>query len=359
VYPAYREVTDYLNKLMPKGRDTDGVWALPNGDAYYAYLVRHHTTTNMTPEQVHNLGLQEVARVQGEMRKILDDLGYKGMGFREALNKVGEDSGVYQLNSQQAKDQVVAQFRTLIDNANRDIASQFDIKPKSAVEVRAVPPEKECCTAGGFYFQPALDGSRPGIFYVNLGRPTFLKYQMPTLAYHEGIPGHHFQLGVQTELTGVLTFQRSGVFPPATGYTEGWALYAEKLAYEAGFYKNDPYGNLGRLQAELFRSARLVVDTGIHWKHWNFQQANKYMDDTLGQAPGFYQGEVGRYISWPGQALAYKTGELKILEIRDKAKKELGSKFNIKEFHNVVLQNGTLPLATLETAVNAYIASKK
>ena len=359
VYPAYNLVAGYLEGIVSKGRTTDGVWGLPNGDAYYRYAIHHYTTTDMTPDEIHTLGLSEVARVKGEMQAILDGLGYKGLGFSQALSKVAEASGSYQTNTPAAREELLNAFRAIIAEADKNVASQFDIKPKVAVEVRAVPPEKQASSAGGFYFAPALDGSRPGIFYVNLGRPNYPKYQIPTLAYHEAVPGHHFQLGIQTELKGVPTFQRSGIFPPSTGYTEGWALYAEQLAYEAGFYKNDPYGNLGRLQAELFRSARLVVDTGIHWKKWTQQQANKYMDDTLGQPPGAYNGEVVRYIAWPGQALGYKIGQLKILELKEHAQKELGAKFNIKEFHNILLQNGTVPLEVLETLVDGYVASKK
>jgi uncharacterized protein (DUF885 family) len=332
---------------------------LPNGDAYYQYAIHHYTTTDMTPDEIHNLGLQEVARIKGEMQTILDGLGYQGMPFSQAMAEVAEASGVYQMNTQAGKEQVLDAFEQVIADADRNISSQFDIKPRIGVEVRAVPPEKEGSSPGGFYFAPALDGSRPGIFYVNLGRPSFPRYQIATLAYHEAIPGHHFQLGIQTELQNVPTFQRSGIFPPSTGYTEGWALYAEQLAFDAGFYDNDPYGNLGRLQAELFRSARLVVDTGIHSKRWTMQQANKYMDDTLGQPPGSYSGEIVRYIGWPGQALGYKIGQLKILELKAHAQQELGSKFEIKEFHNVLLQNGTVPLEVLETLVENYIASKK
>jgi uncharacterized protein (DUF885 family) len=332
---------------------------LPNGEAYYRYAIHNQTTTDMTPEEIHNLGLSEVARVRGEMRTILDGMGYKDKSFGDAMNAARQASGVYRLSSQADKDRLVADFRAIIDKANKGVADLFDLKPKIGIEVRAVPPNKEAGSPGGFYFAPALDGSRPGIFYVNLGRPVYFKLDMPTLAYHEAIPGHHFQVGIQTELTGVPTFQKSGVFPPSTGYTEGWALYAEQLAYDIGFYKDDPYGNLGRLQAELFRSARLVVDTGIHWKHWTREQAIAYMDYTLGTQGGAYTTEVERYIAWPAQALGYKIGQLKILSLRDKAQKALGSKFDFKEFHDVILRNGTMPLATLETVVNNYIASKK
>ncbi|MEO8286719.1 MAG: DUF885 domain-containing protein [Chloroflexota bacterium] len=359
VYPAYNRIIDYMTRLTPKGRATDGVWALPNGDAYYRYAIHHQTSTDMTPEEIHNLGLSEVTRIRAEMRTILDGMGYKNSSFIDAMDKMRDASGVYPLNTQADKDKLLDVFRTTIDRADKGISSQFDIKPKIGLEVRAVPQDKEAGSPGGFYFAPALDGSRPGIFYANLGRGSYPKYQIPTLAYHEAIPGHHFQLGIQTELKNVPTFQKSGIFPPANAYVEGWALYAEQLMYDAGFYKDDPAGNLGRLQAELFRSARLVVDTGIHWKHWTREQAISYMDDTLGTRGGAYTGEVERYIAWPAQALAYKTGSLKILALRDRAQKALGAKFNIKEFHNAVLQNGSMPLSTLETIIDNYIASKK
>lgn len=358
VYPSYGKVIEKLGEMAPNGRSSDGVWDLPNGDAYYRYAIKHYTTTDMSPDEIHEIGLSEVARIRGEMQVILDGLGYGGLSFADAMGRVAEDGGSYSTNTQAAKEELLDAFRAIIADADSRISGQFDMKPRIGVEVRAVPEEKEAGSAGGFYFLPSLDGTRPGIFYVNLGRPNYPKYQIATLAYHEAVPGHHFQLGIQSELESVPTFQRSGVFPSASGYTEGWALYAEQLAYEAGFYDNDPYGNLGRLQAELFRSARLVVDTGIHSKRWNWNQANQYMEDTLGQPPGTYSGEVARYISWPGQALAYKIGQLKILELRERARQELGADFNIKEFHNVLLGNGTVPLEVMETLVEDWIASK-
>jgi uncharacterized protein (DUF885 family) len=359
VYPIYRKMIVYFEETLPKGRDTDGVWALPNGDEYYKWALRHHTTTDMTPEEVHQLGLKEVARVQGEIRAILDRLGYEGVGYKEAISQVEEASGVHHLNSDQAKEAFLEEFRQIISRAETSLGDQFDVKPKVGVEVRAVPPYREQNSAGGSYVQPSLDGTRKGVFYVNLARQFFPRYEMPTLAYHEAVPGHHFQLAVQTELEGVPTFRRAIVFPLFTGYVEGWGLYAERLAADSGLYKDDPYGDLGRLKAELFRSARLVVDTGIHYKHWTQQQANKYMDDTLAAPPGAYGGEVARYIGWPGQACAYKIGEIRITELRERARTELGDKFNIKEFHNVVLKNGAVPLDVLEKLVEEYIVAKK
>jgi uncharacterized protein (DUF885 family) len=318
--------------------------------------VRHHTGTDMTPEEIHNLRLAEVQRIRGEMQTLLNELGQGGKSFRDAMAAAAQASGIYDLTKGGEQEKLLGDFRSTIEKATRDIAPYFDLKPRAALQIRPVPPEKQAGSPGGFYFQPAMDGTRPGIFYVNLGGQSYARYALPTLAYHEGVPGHHFQLGVQSELKNVPTFQRSGVFPQATSYVEGWALYAEKLADEAGFYRDDRYGKLGRLEAELFRAARLVVDTGIHWKRWTRAQANTYMEDTLGKQSGWYAGEVVRYIAWPGQALAYKTGELKILELRERAKKALGAKFDLKQFHNVVLQSGSMPLPVLEQAVDAYIA---
>jgi uncharacterized protein (DUF885 family) len=358
VYPAYRKLIDYLSGIRSRGRTTDGVWDLPNGDAYYRYLVHHHTGTDTSPEEIHNLGLREVARIQGEIRKALDDLGYKNMGLREGMQAATQAAGFYQTGTPSGKQEVLDAFKSIIDRAKNNLSSQFDLVPKVPLEVRAVPAAQEAGSPGGYYFQPSLDGTRPGIFYANLGRPTYPKYNMATLAYHEAIPGHHFQLGTQVELQNVPLFQRASVFPLPTSYVEGWALYAEKLAGEAGFYRDDSYGNIGKLRAELFRATRLVVDTGIHWKHWSRQQAIDYMDEANGTAGGAYTGEVERYIAWPGQALAYKIGELKILELREQARTQLGGKFNIKEFHNAVLGSGSLPLPVLAKAVEQYISSK-
>ena len=353
VNPAYRKLADYVQTQVNKGRNTDGVWDLPNGPAYYEWIVRHHTNTKMTPEEVHQLGLKEVTRVRAELRAELDKLGHKNPDIKAAMQEAMQASGVYDTNTAAGRDQVLNGFRAAITNAENNLSGYFDLKPKAKLEIKAV----EGGGSGAYYIQPAVDGSRPGVFYVNLSRGSFSKLEIPTLAYHEGVPGHHFQLGIQTELQNLPMFQKSG-YPQFTAYAEGWALYVEKLMFEAGFYKNDPYGNLGRLQAELFRASRLVVDTGIHYKKWNANQANSYMDETLLSPPGAYSNEVYRYIMWPGQALSYKIGELEILELRQRGIDKLGSKFNIKEFHNVLLQSGGLPLPALELAVDNYINSK-
>jgi uncharacterized protein (DUF885 family) len=358
VYPSYSRLAAYMTSIRAKGRSTDGVWALPNGDAYYRYLVCHHTNTNMTPEEVHNLGVREVARVQGELRQALDALGYKNLSLQAGVQAAAQAGGFFRTDTAVGKEAVLDAFRAIIDRAQNSLASQFDLKPTAKVEVRAVPVEQQATAPGGYYFQPSVDGTRPGVFYANLGILNYAKYSMPTLAYHEAVPGHHFQLSVQAELQGVPLFQKASIFPLPTAFVEGWGLYAEKLANEAGFYKDDPYGNIGRLKAELFRASRLVVDTGIHWKRWTRQQAIEYMDGANATSGGVYTGEVNRYIAWPGQALAYKVGELKILEVRESARTKLGSKFNIREFHNTVLGSGSLPLSVLELAVGQYVGSK-
>ena len=231
----------------------------------------------------------------------------------------------------------------------------FDIKPKASLEVKWVPEFKEEGSAGAYYEMPAMDGSRGGVFYANLRDVSeTVKFAMKTLAYHEGIPGHHFQIAIQGELEGVPIFRTLGLF---TAYTEGWALYAERLAWELGFYEGDPYGNLGRLQAEMFRAVRLVVDTGIHYKRWTRDEAINYMIANTGMTTGEVVTEIERYIVMPGQACAYKIGMMKILELRERAKSELGNKFDLMEFHNVVLKNGAVPLEILDELISEYIAN--
>ena len=243
----------------------------------------------------------------------------------------------------------------MIDDISQGMDKAFNIMPKAGMEVKRVPIFKEESQAGAYYEGPAMDGSRGGVFYANL-RDTkeTVKFAMKTLAYHEGIPGHHFQIAIQNELQGVPTFR---TVVPFTAYSEGWALYTERLAWELGFYENDPFGNLGRLQAEMFRAIRLVVDTGIHYKKWTREEAIDYMVENTGTTTSEVTTEIERYIVWPGQACAYKIGMLKILELREKARQELGNQFDLREFHNAVLKNGAMPLDILEKIINNYISA--
>ena len=359
VFPAYQTLIDYFTKLEPKATNDDGVWKLPNGDEYYAYQVRSHTTLNITPEEIHNIGLKEVARIHKEMKQVLFNIGYtdttKTIGFY--MNELSNNPEFIYEDSDEGREQCLADYNKMIDEINLKIDDYFNVKPKADLEIKRVPIFNEATSPGGYYSMAPMDGSRPGIFYVNLhdirGN---LKYAMATLAFHEGVPGHHFQISIASELTGVPTFRK---LVPFTAYAEGWAMYSEQLAYEMGYYTDKPYANLGRLQSELFRAVRLVVDSGIHYKRWTRQEAIDYMSTNTGMVESEVVSEIERYIVTPGQACAYKTGMIKMLQLREKAMIELKDKFDIKEFHDVVLKNGAVPLDILDELVSDYINSKK
>ncbi|MBI1743662.1 DUF885 domain-containing protein [Candidatus Acetothermia bacterium] len=355
VYPAYQKLIAYIENIAPKAPTNEvGVWRFPNGDAYYAYMLRHHTTTDLTPEEVHQLGLKEVARIQGEIRKLFAGLGIENKEIFGEMQRAywasTQDKAEFQYpNTEEGKKQALADYLKIVEEAQKNIKDVFDVTPKTPINVKAVPEFQEASSPGAFYQPPALDGSRPGIFYVNLANlPN--KPSMQTLAYHEGVPGHHFQLATQREMQGIPTFLKVVGF---NAHLEGWGLYAEKLARELGFYK-DPYSKIANLWSELFRAARLVLDTGIHYKHWTRDQAMAYAWNNVGTR---LTGEIDRYIAWPGQACSYKVGELKILELRDKMKKALGDKFTLKAFHNLILENGSMPLSLLEKIVDRYITT--
>ncbi|MEQ8476317.1 MAG: DUF885 domain-containing protein [Fulvivirga sp.] len=356
VFNAYGKLISYFEELDTKSSNKAGVWKFPNGDAYYQYQLEQNTTTNYTPEQVHQIGLSEVARIKKEMWDILNSQGYgdttKTVGeIIQALNK--EDRFLFQ-NNDEGRKEVIARYNEILDDISNNLDEAFDVRPKAPLEVKRIPEFKEEGSPGAYYEQPPMDKSRGGIFYANLRDVTeTVKFGMKTLAYHEGIPGHHFQIAIQGELENVPIFRTFGLF---TAFVEGWALYSEQLAWELGFYENDPFGNLGRLQGEMFRAVRLVVDTGIHYKKWTREEAIDYMVANTGMTTTEVTTEIERYIVMPGQACAYKIGMMKILELREKAKTELGDKFDLKEFHNVVLKNGAVPLDILEELIDEYIA---
>ncbi|MBI1729213.1 DUF885 domain-containing protein [Candidatus Acetothermia bacterium] len=357
VYPAYQKLIGYLQSIESNapGDDQVGVWRFPDGDAYYAYLVRHNTTTDLTPEELHQIGLSEVARIQGELTETLTGMGFKGANFGEIYRNyrasIQGDPNFNYPDTDAGRAQVLADYKGLIDEALSKVGSVFDLTPKARIEVRAVPPYQQDSAPGAYYDPPSFDGSRPGVFYVNLaGLP--LKPGMRTLTYHEAVPGHYFQIAIEQESKSLPIFQKVIIF---TAHAEGWALYSEKLARSLGLYA-DPYSKISNLWSELFRAARLVLDTGIHYKRWSMQQAMDYAFENVGFQ---LQGEIIRYISIPGQALSYKTGELKFLELRERAKKALGDKFDLKEFHNLILGSGGMPLTTLEKVVDHYIQTKQ
>ncbi len=354
VHPAYQLFINYFESIKDKATNDDGFWRLPQGDKAYQLSLKFFTTTDYSADEIHQIGLQEVDRIQAEILTILNKQGFDtSQGFSAAIEKMADDERFYYPDNDEGRAQILKDYQTILDEINAGLDSAFNIRPKAGMEVVRIPEFKEKTAPGAYYQQPAIDGSRPGRFFANLyDIKATPKYAMRTLAYHEGIPGHHFQIAVAMELEGIPFFRRMS---PFTAYTEGWALYAERLAWELGF-EQDPFDNIGRLQAELFRAVRLVVDTGIHAKRWTREQAIDYMKTNTGMAESDVTAEIERYIVMPGQATSYKIGMMKILELREKAKKALGDKFDLRDFHDVVLKNGAVPLAILERLVNRYIS---
>ena len=357
VYPAYQGYIDYFSALRAKSNNDAGVWKLPDGEAFYNYTLRSHTTTDMTSNEIHALGLAEVERIQGEMLNIFAAEGYDtSLGVKALFDQLAEEERFYYPDTDEGRAQILADYAKILDEIDAGVAEAFNIKPKADLEVRRVPEFSEKTASGAYYNGPSRDGSRPGIFYANLyDIKATPKYAMRTLAYHEGIPGHHFQRALLAELEGVPEFRKETGF---TAFAEGWALYAERLAWEMG-YQDDPYDNLGRLQAELMRAVRLVVDTGIHAKRWTREEAIDYMLTNTGIAESDVVAEIERYIVIPGQATSYKVGMMEILRLREEAKQALGEDFDIREFHDVILENGDLPLVAVRELVVKYIADKQ
>lgn len=350
--PAYKKLRAFINdEYLPATRDSVGIDKLPNGQAWYAFNARQRTTTNLSPAQIHQIGLDEVARIHGEIRKVMTQVGFKG-SLQDFFKFMQTDPRF----SFKSEDALLAHYRALEAKINQKIPQQFSLVPKAPFEIRAVEPFRAQSAAGGEYRSPSEDGSRPGVFYVNTyDLPTRKTWDAEDLYLHEAIPGHHFQLALQQELTGIPAFRRFG---GETAFIEGWGLYAESLGKDLGVY-TDPYDYFGYLQNELWRAIRLVTDTGLHSKGWTREQVIKYMLDNSAESETQSTAEAERYIAWPGQALAYKIGELKIQELRRKAEKELGPKFDVREFHAEVLKDGSVALDVLEQKIDRWIASKK
>jgi uncharacterized protein (DUF885 family) len=355
VRPAYQRLVDALESLRPQavGRG-DGIGGLPDGAALYAALLRSNTTTDLSADQIHQIGLDEVARLTTQVEAIFEAQGMTDgtLGGRfEALNRRADQLFP---DDDAGREQILARYREILAEVEALMPRYFGILPKGAVEVARVPEATQAGAPGAYYMGAALDGSRPGRFYANLRdvRET-PRYTMKTLAYHEGVPGHHFQVDAAQHLDGLPLLRQQTLY---TAYAEGWGLYAERLAADIGLYEGDPLGDLGRLQSELFRAVRLVVDTGLHAKGWSREQAIRYMVDNTGLAETEVTAEIERYMSDPGQACAYKIGQLKILELREKAKAALGDGFDLKAFHDVVLGDSAVPLTVLERLVDEWIA---
>lgn len=355
VYPAYGEFIAYYESLLPKVQDNHGVWSLPDGAAYYAWEVRSNTTTDMTPDEVHALGLSEVERIGAEMDAILQAEGLTEGSIGARVQVIAQREDQLYPDTDQGRQQIIDDFQKIIDEIDQGVGDVFNLRPDSGVKVERVPEFREKTAPGAYYNAPAFDGSRPGIFYINLrNTKEIARFGMRTLAYHEAIPGHHFQIAIQQELTGVPTFRK---LLPFTAYAEGWALYTERLAWEMGF-QSKPLDNLGRLQAEMFRAVRLVVDTGMHHKRWTREQAIAYMLDMTGMPETDVVAEIERYLVMPGQALAYKVGMNAILEARERAKTALGERFDLKAFHDVVLKSGSMPMTLMNRQVDDWVKAE-
>jgi uncharacterized protein (DUF885 family) len=350
--PAYIKLRSFLaDEYLPATRATVSLDKLPNGAAWYAYNVRNSTSTDMTPAQIHQLGLDEVARIHGQIRQVMQQTGFQG--DLQAFFKFMRTDKRFEYKTEGA---LLEHYRSLEDKINDKIPALFSLTPKAPFEIRPVEPFRAKSAAGGSYMSPSEDGKRPGIFYVNTyDLPSRKNWDAEDLYLHEAIPGHHFQLALQQELTGLPKFRRFG---GETAFIEGWGLYAESLGKDLGVY-TDPYNYFGYLQNELWRAIRLVTDTGLHSKGWTREQVIQYMLENSAESETQATAEAERYIAWPGQALAYKIGELKIKQQRTKAEQALGDKFDIREFHAEVLKDGSVPLDVLEAKIDRWIASKQ
>lgn len=354
VQPAYQNLIEFLENQQQRASEEAGVWKFPKGEDFYDIQLNRVTTTNLSAEEIHQIGLSEVARIHGEMEKIMEEVNFEG-SLQDFFEFMKTDEQFYYENTEKGKTAYLKKAKDIINSMKAKLPELFNTMPEADIVVKAVEPFRERSAGKAFYQEPAIDGSRPGTYYANLyDMKSMPKYEMEALAFHEGIPGHHMQIAIAQELDSIPEFRKFSFY---TAYTEGWGLYSEFIPKEIGFYK-DPYSDFGRLAMELWRSCRLVVDTGIHAKKWTRQEGIDYYKENTPAAESACVKMVERHIVMPGQATAYKIGMNKILEIREKAKEQLGEKFDIKEFHDVVLTDGALPLTILESRVNSWVNSK-
>ncbi|WP_373057535.1 DUF885 family protein [Zunongwangia sp. H14] len=355
VKPAYDQLIDYLENQQQRATVEAGVWKFPKGEAFYNNRLQRITTTSLTAEEIHNTGLDEVARIHREMAEIMKKVNFEG-SLQDFFEFMRTDKQFYYEDSEAGRGKYLSDAKHIISRMRKRLPDLFNTLPEAEIVVKAVEPFREKSAGKAFYQQPALDGSRPGTFYANLydmsAMPT---YQLEALAYHEGIPGHHMQIAIAQELEEVPNFRKFSFY---TAYVEGWGLYSELLPKEIGFYE-DPYADFGRLAMELWRACRLVVDTGIHAKKWTREEGIAYYKENTPNAESDAVKMVERHIVMPGQATAYKIGMNKILQLREDAEAELGENFNLGEFHDVVLLDGAIPLNVLEEKVGKWITSKQ
>jgi len=354
--PAYARLLARLDEEIARKPGDRGVWSLPGGAAFYDAALRWNTSTDLDADKIHALGVSEVARIEREMDARLRAQGRDQGSVGERMSALLTDPRFQYADTEAGHAELIADIRRNLAALEPHVPEYFGRTPPQPLDVRPVPKEAEANAPGAYYLQPAMDGSRPGIFFVNFGNlKANTRWSLPTLTYHEGSPGHHFQISIGQTLTDLPMLRRS-LNPSA--FTEGWALYSEQLAAEMGLYRDDPWGDLGRLRAELFRSVRLVVDTGLHRKRWTPQQAMDYMRAHTGMPESEVRSEVYRYLVQPGQACSYKVGHLKFVELRERARGKLGDRFDIRAFHDLVLGNGAVPLAVLEASVDDWIATQ-
>ena len=351
---SYAKLKILVEENSNNAREFDGVWSLPNGDDYYKHRLQIFTTTDLTADEIHNLGLQMVEEIQSEIKRILSDEGYDvNRPLADLFVELNNDPRFLFEDSDKGREAILEEYRRINDETYAMLPDYFNELPKAKVVVKRVPIFSEKSAAGGYYQGSSLDGSRPAAWYANLYDINATQtFKMPALSFHEAVPGHHLQIALNQENQNQTLWNKFGYRTSA--FSEGWALYAERLAVEAGLIK-DPYEMIGSLQSELFRAARLVVDTGLHSKKWTREEAIIYMMDNAGEVRSESESEIERYIVWPGQATSYMIGRIKIMELRERAKTELGNRFDIKDFHTVVLMNGILPLTVLEALVDQYI----
>ena len=357
VIPGYQAMIALFQSMLPEATHDAGIWRLPNGEAIYAANLRSNTTTQYTPDEIHATGLAEVERIEAEMLDILDSQGIAGSSFSERVRVVMEDPAHQFPNTDMGRAEMIAYLEAFDKKVMAIAADYFITIPPQPLEIVRVPEYSQDSSPGGYYNGPALDGSRPGRFYINqkdtADNP---RWTLPTLMIHEGSPGHHFQISTSQLIEGVPLLRR---LSPFNAFSEGWALYSERIAKtDMGLYDDDPLGDLGRLQAEMFRAVRLVVDTGMHAKRWSREKAIEYMISKTGMTREEVTREIERYVVWPGQATAYKTGQLALLDMRRDAEDELGERFDLREFHEAVLMNGAMPLDILRDNLSEWAAAQ-
>ena len=352
VIPAYYKLNDFFTEeYLPASRTTYGVLDLPNGFEWYENLARYHTTTDLTPDEIHEIGLSEVERIRSEMQEVIDSLGFDG-SFNDFLVFLRTDPQFYY----ETEDELLEAYLATSKKIDPEMVSLFKVLPRTPYGIKPIPMESAPDTTTAYYMRPAADGSRAGYYYVNLYRPDVRpKYEIEVLSVHEAVPGHHLQIALAMELEGIPNFRKYSGY---TAYVEGWGLYSESLGYDIGLY-SDPYSRFGALTYDMWRAVRLVVDTGMHYKGWTRQEAIDFFTANAAKTEQDIINEIDRYLVMPGQALAYKIGQLKILELKNKAKEQLGGDFDIKEFHHAVLSQGALPLAVLEENIETYLLEVK